>query len=407
MQDSNTRKLVSERPYRFMPASRSRWWPKILAPILLPFMRKYWARIRRMEYHGHEHLQESLEQGHGIILSPNHCRPVDPLVLLTMVWKHGYSMYGMTSSHLFENHWSVRVLARRLGAFSILREGSDRESLDFAMQAVINAERPVVILPEGGLSRTNDRLRPLLDGLAFVARSAARRRAKTDPPGRVVIHPMAIKYHMVGDLDSAIVPALQTLERELHVDDGSTCTLLERTERIVDAVASRQESKRGLKHPDMGLTDRLEALCRYVLEPLEIEWLKEAPASDDFVIRVKNLRALMLPAVRNPDTTATDRDQLWRVLQELDLVHQWSLLFPRDYLLADSPPEHFVETMERLEEYFTGQITMRGQWDVVTSIGAAIEVPSNRERHADRDPLMVKLQSEMKLLLDGLIQSQT
>jgi len=294
-----------------------------------------------------------------------------------------------------------------MGAFSILREGSDRESLDFAMRAVINAERPVAILPEGGLSRTNDRLRPLLDGLAFVARSAARRCAKADPPGRVVIHPMAIKYHMVGDLDSAILPALQKLEQEFNVDDGSTRTLFERLERVVGVVVSQQESKRGPKRPDMGLTDRLEALCRDVLEPLETQWLKDASASDDFVIRVKNLRALMLPVLRNPDTTETDRNQLWKDLQELDLVHQWSLLFPRDYLQADSPPERFVETMERLEEYLTGQITMRGQWDVVATIGPAIEVPSKRERHTDGDPLTAKLQSEMQLLLDELIKPKS
>lgn len=394
--------LVSEEPYKFQAPARSRWWPKLLSPILLPLARRYWAQIEHIEFRGGEALKESLDAGHGILLAPNHARPTDPLVCMYLAWEHGIAIYGMTSWHLFQNHAFVRHVARRMGAFSVLREGSDRESLTFAIDALTKAERPVAILPEGGLSRTNDRLRPLLEGIALVARGAARKRSKQIPPGQVVVHPVAIKYWLSSNLEATVNPFLERTEQTLSLNTQNGLTLFQRIERIIDTAVAKHEIRLNGAVREGSLTDRLEELCRVVLIPLERDCFKDPPAIDDFVIRVKNLRTVLLARLAECDTSDSQRQEIWKQLDELDLVHKWALLFPRNYLRPDSPPERFVETAERMEEYFTGSIGQLGRWTVEVQIGAALPVSTQRERQAAVDPLMEQIRTQLQQMLDLL-----
>ena len=103
--------------------------------------------------------------------------------------------------HRFERGTNFKAwLLRRIGAFSIFREGLDREALRVAIRILVEARRPLVIFPEGIITRTNDRLGTLQEGVAFIARTAAKQRAQATPPGQVVIHPVALKYFFEGDL---------------------------------------------------------------------------------------------------------------------------------------------------------------------------------------------------------------
>lgn len=392
--------LVSEAPYQFQRPPRSRFWWKLLAPIVLPLLRRFWARVERFDFHGSEALKESLAAGHGILLAPNHARPTDPLVCLYLAWVHGFATYGMTSWHLFQNHAIVRHVARRMGAFSIFREGSDRESLTFAIDSLANVERPVTILPEGGLSRTNDRLRPLLDGLAFVARAAARKRSKQTPPGQVVVHPVAIKYWLCSDLNETITPVLESTERTLALSAATGMTLFQRIERIINTDLAKHEIRILGDAQSGSLTDRLEKLCVVVLTRLEADWSSGAIIADDFVIRVKNLRTVLLVRLAENGVTDAQREDVWRRFNELDNVHQWALLFPRDYLQPDSPAERFVETVERMDEYFSGNLGQLGRWRVEVHIGAAIPVSAQRDKSAEVDPLMEQLKTQLQGMLD-------
>ena len=109
----------------------------------------------------------------------------------------------MASWHLFLESPLQRFVLRRIGGFSIYREGLDRQALGAAIDILTDAKRPLVIFPEGVITRTNDRLCSLMDGVSFVARSAAKKRASQSPPGKVVTHPIAIRYHFDGDIDAA------------------------------------------------------------------------------------------------------------------------------------------------------------------------------------------------------------
>ncbi|MFN9911822.1 MAG: 1-acyl-sn-glycerol-3-phosphate acyltransferase, partial [Pirellulaceae bacterium] len=120
--------------------------------------------------------------------------------------------YAMASWHLFEQSAWTRWAIRTMGAFSIYREGVDRQSLDTAVEILVSGERPLVVFPEGAVFRTNDRLQPLLDGVAFLARTAAKKRAKELEGARVVNNPVAIKNLFGGDLRKTVEPGLATIE---------------------------------------------------------------------------------------------------------------------------------------------------------------------------------------------------
>ena len=129
---------------------------------------------------GSEHLQDSVRLGHGILLAPNHCRYSDPIAMGWIVRQVNVYLYSMASWHLFHQSRLQAFAMRMCGGFSVYREGVDRQSLNTAIEVLVAAKRPLVVFPEGTVFRTNDILQPLLDGVAFLARAAAKRRAKQD-----------------------------------------------------------------------------------------------------------------------------------------------------------------------------------------------------------------------------------
>ena len=132
-------------------------------------------------------LLASIDAGHGIIVTPNHCRLSDPLTLgpLARIIKRDF--HAMASWHLFKQTPLQRFVLRRMGAFSVYREGVDRKAIDTAVDILVAGKRPLVLFPEGALSRHNDVLMPMMDGPSFIARTAAKRREKQNAKGGIVV----------------------------------------------------------------------------------------------------------------------------------------------------------------------------------------------------------------------------
>ena len=133
--------------------------------------------VTSYECRGVEKLRESLAAGHGIMLTPNHCRPSDPIVMGFPAREAKTHVYAMASWHLYNQDRFTAFAIRKMGGFSVNREGVDRKSLNTAIDVLESAERPLIVFPEGVTTRLNDRLLDFLDGVAFIARTAARRRA--------------------------------------------------------------------------------------------------------------------------------------------------------------------------------------------------------------------------------------
>jgi 1-acyl-sn-glycerol-3-phosphate acyltransferase len=311
-------------------------------------------------------------------------------------------MYAMASWHLFHQSRFQRWALRTMGAYSVYREGLDRQALDLAIETLSVPDRPLVVFPEGSVFRTNDVLQPLLDGVAFMARTAAKRRAKEGNGGKVVIHPVGIKYLFHGDLNKAIGPTLESLEKRLTWEATKQAPILERIAKITHAMLSLKEIEY-LGSPQSGsIIERQERLVDHLLDPLEIEWMGK-DSDGPIIPRIKALRMKIVPELTTGELSETERERRWQQLSRIYLSQQIAS-YPAEYLTSPTTDTRILETVERLEEDLTDKAGIHGPMEVVIRIGEAIEVPADRGPKGEEDPIMKTLRERMQGMLDDLSQ---
>lgn len=392
-------RVVFDEPYTFIPPYRGKLWAKLFEYYLPHYHRKMNGIVEH-EIRDVELLKQSIDAGHGIVLAPNHCRPSDPMVMGFLQSACGACTHTMASWHVFKQSPMQSFMARRLGAFSIYREGMDRTAINCAIDILEHARRPLIIFPEGVISRTNDRLSELMDGTAFIARSAAKKRAKQTPEGKVVIHPVALKYEFLGDVDATVRSVLENVEHHLTWRPQLHLSLFQRIVKIGHALLTLKECEYLGDAREGSIFSRLRRLIDRMLHPLEDEWLK-GHQEGDVVTRVKRLRSEIIPVMVNRGMSDAERDLRWKQLGDCYYAQQLSFYRP-GYLRPDSPPERFLETAERFEEDLTDFARVHTGWRVIMKICEPIEVSPKRDRSATTDPAMDATQASLQAAIDGL-----
>ncbi len=231
--------IVLEEPYKFVPPIESDWWCWLVRFRFYGYMRKNYA-LYTFEVRDVEKLRGSLDAGNSILLAPNHCRLSDPMTMGVLSEKAGTELFAMASWHLFKESAYQTFLMRRMGAFSVYREGNDRQAVNQAIEILTHGRRPLVIFPEGAVSRHCDLLMDLMDGPAFIARQAAKRRQKAGLPP-VVVHPIAIRYSYDGDVEKAILPDIEAFEHRFSWQPQSHLSVTQRLGKIGEAILSMKE----------------------------------------------------------------------------------------------------------------------------------------------------------------------
>ncbi len=391
--------ILVEKPYKFIPPHRGTIMPTWIRDLkLLSIYLRKTEGVVASEVRNGQRLRDSMSAGHGVLLTPNHCRTADPLLMGAIARDTKCLLYAMASWHLYQNPW-MRLSLQLIGAFSVNREGVDRPAINTAIEILETAERPLVIFPEGTTSRMNDRLLSLLDGVAFIARTAAKKREKKGT-GKVVIHPVAIKYLFGGDLLAAVDPVLTEIEHRLTWQPQSHLSLRKRIGRIGMALLYLKEMEYFGETQRGSLEDRIQALVDRLLVPLEEEWLGGGQTGP-VVPRVKNLRMRMMPEMINGEVNEDRRQRLRRQFVDIYLAQQVSC-YPPDYLDERNSVDRILETVERFEEDITDQARIHGHLKAVIDIGEPIEVSSKRDKKAKADPLMVEIGERLQGMLDEL-----
>ena len=356
--------------------------------------------LSRYALFGVNRLKASVAAGHGILLTPNHCRPCDPMVIGLLSERIGRPMNVLASWHLFMQNRLQAWLLPRMGVFSIYREGMDREALKCAIQILTEARRPLVLFPEGVITRTNDRLNHLMEGTAFIARSAAKQRAGMNPPGRVVVHPVAIRYSFRGDIGNTLAPVLGDIERRLTWRPLNDRPLLDRIAQVGLALLTLKEIEYFGEQQTGPLRQRLDGLIDRLLVPLEREWLK-GKREGDTTARIKTIRTAILPDLVTGDITEEERVRRWQQLADTYLAQQIAF-YPPEYFGEDTTPDQMLETVERYEEDLTDQVQIHRPLHAIVEVGEAIEVSPTRERGNEVDPVMAKIREQLETLLNRL-----
>ena len=392
-------RVVVDEPYRFVPPYRSRWFSKLFRLWLKPFLRRRYGLVD-YTFTGLEHLRGSLAAGEGIILCPNHSRDADPLLIGMICKTTPCHVFSMASWHIFKQSPVEAAVVRMLGGFSEFREGIDREALDTAVRIVAGAERPLVIFPEGVISRSNDRLLPLMDGVSFIARMAARKRAEQAPTSRVVVIPVGIRYELLNDPASSAGPSLTRIEQQTFWNTHEDQPLLDRIRRLGSALLAAREVEILGEARQGPIRSRIRSLIDDVLQPYERRWFGR-PRTGDVVIRVKDLRVAILPELLRGNLSPQETRERWKVLTNCYYCQTLSL-YPEGYLdpgeRGSVTPERIVETVHRLEEDLTDRVTLRPEWRVHFRIGEPIPAEAGRKPRGE-DPLLKELRQRMLQLL--------
>jgi len=398
--------VIIEEPYEFVPPGRGKLWPWLIKRMLNRHLRQAHA-IHSVECREVQRIRDSIAAGHGVLIAPNHCRLSDPM-LLGVLSKHiQRDLHSMASWHLFKQDWFSGFLTRKLGAFSVYREGVDRQAIHTAVDVLVEGKRPLVLFPEGAISRHNDELSPLMDGTSLIARTAAKRREKNsvqegNTTGGVVIHPIAIRYFFRGNLEATVTPVLEEIESHFSWYPQREKSIIQRLRQIGQALLSLKEVEY-LGEARVGeFEQRVENLIAEVLARLEDKWnLKDM--GEGPVARVKNLRSAILPDLIKNNLSTEERQQRWKQLAACYYVQQMSH-YPPNYVHREGPNiiEHILETVERFEEDFTDHATTHGPLHAVIQVGEAIPVSSKRVRGGKADPAMDGIRTQLTQMLSKL-----
>lgn len=390
--------LIIDKPYRFIPSRNSRLWCTLVHWLLPGLLRKSYG-ILSCECTGVERLRASLDAGHGVMLAGNHCRPCDPMVIARSLRPHVKCDFStMASWHIFHQSRVQAFLLPRMGGFSVYREGMDRESLNHATQILGEAKRPLIVFPEGFITRSNDHLANLMDGVAFMTRLGAKLAAKVDPNRKVVIHPTFLRYFFEGDLETTLRPVLKDIEAKLSWQPQTHLSIRQRIAKLGEALLSLKEIEY------LGATrggtpaQRVGALIDHLLSPLETQWIKAPRRDKDTMERIKALRTAIVPDLHDETISEADKAARWRQLADLYLVQQLHC-YPGSYLDTSESPERLLETVERFEEDLTDVARPHPPMRAVVMIGEAIEVSPERPRGLPADPITLAIRQQLEALM--------
>ena len=392
--------IIIEKPYKFIPPRRGKILPALMRRFYVPHYLRSTYGVESWKFIGLEKLKKSVEAGDGIILASNHCRPCDPFFIALLAGELGLPVFIMASWHLFMQNRLMGWLLPRVGIFSMHREGLDREAIKCAIDILVESERPLVIFPEGVVSRTNDRLNNLMDGTVFIARKAAKNRQELGKKGRVVILPVAVRYFYRGDINKSLPPALEDMERRLSWKAQSELAIPERIKKIGQALLTLKEFEY-LGSPQSGSTfARIAFLIDRIIVPLEDEWLKGKKEAD-IISRVKAVRTAIMPEMISGEMTESERSRLWAQLLDLYLAQQL-YLYPPNYFSNPPTDEQLLETVERFEEDLTDEARIYRPLHLLGQVGDPIEVGTVRERGNGGEPQMLELRAQIEGMLQNM-----
>ena len=386
--------VVSDKPYIPVPPYRGTLWPRALNLYIPRYLRRRYG-VAKVDIVRADKLRDSLREGHGILITPNHCRDEDPFILSLLAREIAHPFFVVASAHLFMGGKLMSFILRRAGAFSIYREGMDKQAVQTSIDILESAERPLVIFPEGHISRTNDRLTPLLEGTSLIARQAAKKRAKDNK--KVVVHPVAIRYSFPFDVEAAAAKVLDDIEARLTWRPSRGLPLPQRIMKVGAGLLALKELQY-LGHTQEGtIAERIAKLSDALLTPLETEWT-HGNAEGHVVARVKRLRSAILPDMIKGDLDESEKSRRWRLLEDADLAQQL-YHYPPNYVTDSASKGRIIETVERFEEDLTGKVSLHGPVEVKVTIGDPIEVNAAREARGESDPLMTSIDTQLRGML--------
>jgi 1-acyl-sn-glycerol-3-phosphate acyltransferase len=382
-------------PYRFIPPHRGTFWCGLARRLMPRHLRKKMG-VQRWHFDGLEHLGGPLQQQAGILIASNHCRWSDPMILGVMATQLRAYFYYVASYHLFRQSKVMGWILNRIGGYSIWREGSDRESIKATVRILAEAERPIVLFPEGTWFRQNDRVGQLQEGLSLITRQAVKQSQRP-----IVVLPAGIKYWMLTDPRPELARRMERLERRIGWRPQTQLNLIERLEKLGSGLLAVKEIEYVGAARSGSLDERIAWLVGAQVERLEDQHLNKR--HDGWILeRIRRLRQSLSRRLLDPATDAADLPGIKKDLDDL-LFFENLNAHSLDYLREDPSPERLVETLQRIEETLSDAVEKAvAPMGVTIRLGAPIDARALPE-NVKGEAFTSLLRGEMQGLIDALL----
>jgi hypothetical protein len=353
--DQPTRFATEDETPGYWPPRPNRFWSTCLKPLRGYLARNKWqiadVSVERLD------LLAGIGPNDGVLIAPNHSHEGDAHVLCEVARRLGRPFYFMAAWESFARHGGIDGwLLQRMGVFSVDREGCDRRALRQAIDLLSAGER-LVVFPEGEIHHLNERLKPLLDGVAFIAVNAQKKLDAAGSPAQSWVVPAAIRYRFVDDVLPQLEASISALEKRLlWRKPPQGAPLAERILGFGEALLTlKEKEKLGRSRETEGnLSERLNHLIDVILGRHENAFqVKHAPDAT-VPLRVKALRRRLLDCWTEATTDVNQRQATRDALDDVQLVLQL-YSYPGDYVTEKPTPERMAETIEKFEEDVYGQ----------------------------------------------------
>jgi len=389
---------------KFWPPQPNRFWKMILAPI--SFLHgKAFMRLTHIEY---VHVDETFRQckaGDGILIAPNHSHEVDAYVLSQTskrVRRHFYYMAAWPAFTMWGGlgGWVLQ----KMGAFSVDRDGADRRAIRCASDLLSSGET-LVIFPEGEIHRLNDRLKPILDGAAFIALNAYHELQKNQSQADIWIVPAAVRYKFVEDIRPEMEKAIADLEKHFAwYKSKAQATLRDRIVALGELILTiKEKEKLGNSYEnEHDLPKRIQNLIDALLSRHEKEYSIKSSADESTSLRVKALRRKSLEIWTNEEESEEARTHAKQVLDDVQLSLQLSS-YPGDYIAEEPSIERMAETIEKFQEDIYGAIRPIGKRKAWLIFGEPISLKSIDYSRHKRD-IITGLTSDIEQAITDIMK---
>ena len=372
----------------------SRFWMGVWRP-LRRFNQIRRERIVEIRVQGLDYIRRAIEQGHGVMITPNHPGHGDSYLLWEALARLRKRCYVMTAWQVFHDAKPLdRLIYRHHGCFSVDREGTDLQAFRQAVHVLKNTSHPLVIFPEGDVYHLNDRVTPFREGTGSIVLSAMRRGNR---PIQCV--PCALKYRYVEDPTPELMRVMSDLEQRLYWRPRPDLPLADRVYRIAEGICRLKEIEYLGRSGTGSLPERVIDLGNEILRRLEIRYdiqhLKETTPE-----RVKDIRHAAIRRKGTLKSGSAEHEQIATDLDDLFFVVQL-FSYPGDYVAEQPTIERIAETVDKFEEDFLGVRTagIRGARKASVVFGEPVTVFERGGRETART-LIHTLERRVQQLLD-------
>jgi 1-acyl-sn-glycerol-3-phosphate acyltransferase len=381
------------------------FWKDALSPFWVAFSKplRNWLirrkqRIVEIEVEGADAVKTLLDDGTGVLITPNHSAHSDVYLVYELANRIGRHFHVMAAAQVFAaNHPIMRWMLRKHGCFSIDRSGADMRALKRAIEVLAKSRCPLLIFPEGEVYHLNARVTPFKDGAAMVALMAAKR---AERPTYCV--PCAFRYTYASDPKPELLEMMSQLEQFSSWRPRPDMPLVDRVLRFAAGqLALKEVEYMGV--PRAGtLAERLDGLRNAILDPLE-QRHELAGKNASVPERAKALRRACNDLIEaGEDGKEIDHEQISNDLNDIFVVTQL-FSYTGDYLANDPAIERIAETIDKLEEDIL-QIpfaTIRATRKVKITLGEPVDVKSFGKGSARK--LAPKLTQELEERVQALV----